>query len=441
MNENEQRLSKKNISELSKKFGYTRSLIDHWVESFGYKKTVDILEYIRRPYSSLWVQVNKSRIDVDSLIEIFEDLEFKVKKSDYFDDILEIDVVQDDLNEYYNELKKKNSNNDGYVYPRIVVDRESAQSIAMGKDVFSYSITNFDNFTKDQLVEIRDKNNNLIAIAKTEVNSNEIAKLSLNIIAKVVKSWAYEPAITELTYYRRGYYNVLTPSQVIGVKSLYLDRSDNILVMSVDKGDASAYIAELTEHKTPITVIANNSTHIKVIRKQLKRIKSKAIRVLSYPFADFVKSIHNIRYTSIYLELRNSRTAILPTFTSNLDLYRLKDIVKSQRKIIDNLYHCLHANASISLVNHSIDVLENEIMFNKVISRSYYEAQGFPQEIGSLIKKGSLSRRKDKNLDKFIEGREFQHNSSTIFLDPLKMANSGGFVSKFKFVLKKRDSL
>ncbi|MHA1302691.1 MAG: PUA domain-containing protein [Candidatus Heimdallarchaeaceae archaeon] len=423
MNESNQ-ITKKDIKDLSKEYGYTHSLVEHWVTTFGLNKTRELLTYIRKPYSSIWVQVNESRIDVDSLIEIFEELDFDVKKNPFFEDILELEVHQYDLSSYDQS------------HPKIVVDRESAQSIAVGKDVFSYGVLSYDEFKKGEKIEIVDRDQNLIAIAEAEVNSSEIPTLQLNIVARVKKSWGLEPPITELGYYRRGYYNILTPPQVIGVKSLYLDSLENILVMSVDKGDVAGYIAELTEHKSPITVLAQNIKHVRAIRKQMKRFKSKAIRVVSTPFMDFVKAQHTLKYTSVYMELSNSRTAVIPSFTSNLSLNRLKKMVKTQKQIIENLYHCLHPNASISNVNHSLDVLENEQLFNAIISKTYFEAQAFPSEIRELQKRGVLGPRQDTT--KFVKVSEVSHKSSTIFLDPIKTENTGGYISKFKLVLRKR---
>ena len=414
----------KEINLISKRYHYKTSLIKHWIEDFGKVKTEEFLQFSKSPYSSLWVQVNTSKIDIDSLFDIFEELEFDVIKNPLFDDILEVKVNQFDLSDY-------NKN-----YPVIKVDRESAQSIAMGREVFSYGVTGYEFLEKGENVEIRDAANNLIAIGKSEVSSKEIPSLKLNIVAKVIKSWGFEPPITELSYYRKGFYNILTPTQIFGVKSMYFENNDNILVLSVDKGDTALYIAERTNHKIPITVVAQNRNHLRAIQRQIRRVKTKAIRVISAPFLSFIQDVHTIKYTSVYLELQNSRTAVLPTFSSNLNFPTLRKMVSKQKKVTDLLYKCLVPNASISLITHSIDTLENELLFNHIKSKSYHEPQAFPPEIRELQKNGKIGYR--DYLDERIIDDSFAHKSSTAFIDPIDIKNTGGYLMKYKFALKKK---
>jgi len=411
-------------TEILKRFQYSPSLLYHWIDSFGLNDTMKILEQLRNPPYSIWVQVNTDKIDLDSLYNIFEENEFKVQKHTLFDDFLEVII------------EKKEISENGSNYPVIRIDIESATNIALGKDVHTSAITKHDRFSTGEKVRIVDLAGSTIAIGESEVESREISNLNQRIIARVIDSFGYIPPLTEMREYRRGFFNILTPAQTIGVKSLYLDRRDNILVMSVDRGEVAGYIAKITNHKCPITVVARNEMHLKAINRQLERIKSKAIRVIHASFLHFLKELHEIKYSSVYIELPNSRTAFMPVFSSNLSVSKIKQMSKNQTNVISKLYRCLHEQASISYITHSIDYLENENVFKTILEKAYYDSQSFPEEIRILQNQNKLKTRKPE----FNKERLYQkeHENATIFLDPIKTENIGGFISKFKF--KQKDS-
>ncbi len=409
-------------TEILKRFQYSPSLLYHWINSFGLTETMNILEQLRKPPNSLWIQINTDKIDYDSLYDIFEENEFNVQRHTLFDDFLEVKV------------EKRKITEKSFTYPTIRVDIESASNISLGKDVHTSAVTKHDRFSTGERVRIADLAGSTIAIATSEVESNEISNLSQRIIARVTDSFGYVPPLTEMKEYRKGYFNILTPAQTIGVKSLYLDSKDNILVMSVDRGEVAGYIAKITNHKCPITVVARNEMHLKAIKKQLERIKSKAIRVIHAPFLHFLKERHEIKYSSIYIELPNSRTALMPVFSSNLSIGKLKQMVKNQISILSNLYRCLHGQASLSYITHSLDYLENESVFKAIMEKAYYDSQSLPEEIRLLQNKNKLKTRKPELNEERLY--QMEHEKATIFLDPTKTENIGGFIAKFKFKQK-----
>ncbi|MHA2308463.1 MAG: PUA domain-containing protein, partial [Candidatus Heimdallarchaeaceae archaeon] len=398
------------------------SLLNHWITSFGLDKTLKIIENLRKPYDTIWVQVNTNRIDIDSLRMIFEDMEYNVKKHHLFEDFLEVEVEKRDFSVEDSEI------------PSVIVDIESSSNISLGKDVQTASIVKNDKFVSGDKVKVLDHTGSIIALGVAEVNSKEISSLSQMTVVKVSDSLGYAPPLTELSVYRRGSFNILTPVQAVGVKSLYLDRLDNILVASNDRGEVASYIAELTKHKTPITVIAQNELQVKAITRQIERIKTKAIRLLHVPFLTFLRERHEMKYSSVYLGLQNSRTAVKPVFSSNLSAGKLREMVKAQTDIITYLFRGLHENASITFTTHSMDYLENEGIFKKILEKAYYESQSFPEEIRVLQSKKILKAREVPMLD--TKGIKLDLKNSSIFLDPIETNNIGGFLAKFKFEQK-----
>ena len=409
-------------SDIVKKFQYTSDLLYHWIEAFGLDESLKFLEQFRQPFDSLWVQVNTTRVDFDSMIDIFEEMEFEVNKHPWFEDFLEVKVIRKEIEE------------DVLLYPVVKVDRESASTIALGKDVHTASITSHNSFLSGDKVRIMDFAGNIIALGTAMVNSKEILSLKQQVVVKVTDSLGYVPPLTELREYRRGFFSILSPTQAIGVKSMYLDSKDNILVMSGDRGEVASYIAELTNNKCPITVVARNKMQLKAIRKQVERLKVKAVRLLQAPFQNFLKERQEMKFTSVYLEPQNSRTAVIPTFASNLSLKRLEKMSSDQIEIISNLYRVLHKEASISYITHSIDYLENEFVFQKILEKAFYEAQSFPIKIRNLQKKKIVNSRDKGGLEIIKTGKE--QELSTIFLNPITIKNIGGFISKFKFIKK-----
>ncbi|MCG3222110.1 MAG: hypothetical protein H7641_12100 [Candidatus Heimdallarchaeota archaeon] len=408
--------------ELVKQYDYADSLLNHWITTFGLDKTLKIIENLRKPYDTIWVQVNKSRIDFDSLRMIFEDMECEVQKHHLFEDFLEVKVEKRDFSIEDPEI------------PSVIVDIESSSNISLGKDVHTAAIVKNDKFVSGDKVKVLDHTGSIIALGVAEVNSKEIQSLSQMTVVNVSDSLGYIPPITELSVYRRGFFNILTPVQAIGVKSLYLDKMDNILVASSDRGEVACYIAELTNHKTPITVIAQNELQVKAITRQIERVKTKAIRLLHVPFLTFLRERHEMKYSSVYLGLQNSRTAIKPVFSSNLSAGKLREMVKAQTDIVTYLFRCLHENASITYTTHSMDYLENEGIFKKILEKAYYESQSFPEEVRILQTKKVLKAREAPILD--TKGISMDLKNSSIFLDPIETGNIGGFLAKFKFKLK-----
>ncbi|MHA1829831.1 MAG: PUA domain-containing protein, partial [Candidatus Heimdallarchaeaceae archaeon] len=411
--------------DISMQYDYKFGIIEHWIKTLGLSKTKEYLETLRKPYNSVWLQVNTSKIDYDSLFTIFDEMEFKVSKHPYFDDFLEIKVEEREA------IKDEQ-------LPQVTIDREAVPNVALGKDVITATITDFTEFNSGERVKIVDLSGNLIATGIAEVESKEIPALSQRVVVKVTNSLAYIPPLTELRVYRRGYFNILTPIQALGIKSMYLSKKDNVLVMSGDKGDVSCYIAELTNHKVPITVIAINEMQLKALNKQIKRIQTKAIRVLHIPYSSFLKEVHKVKFSSVYVEPPNSRSAVLPSFSSILTIKRLKAYVRYQKQLVNHLYRCLYENASISYVTHSLDVEENEYVFKNVLEKAYYTAQSFPIEIRKLQNRGIFESR--KNIDIIKELYSEDYHQSTIFLDPIKTNNSGGFLAKFKLKKSKTSS-
>jgi 16S rRNA C967 or C1407 C5-methylase (RsmB/RsmF family) len=209
---------------------------------------------------------------------------------------------------------------------------------------------------------------------------------------------------------------------------------DNVLVASSDRGEVACYIAEQTKHKTPITVIATNELQVKAITRQIERIKTKAIRLLHVPFLSFLKEVHEMKYSSVYLGLPNSRTAVKPVFSSNLSAGRLRDMTKLQADTTTYLYRCLNENASVTYTTHSMDYLENEGIFKKILEKAYYESQSFPEELRILQSKKVLKSREVSIID--TKGFKLDIKNSSIFLDPIETNNIGGFLAKFKFKQK-----
>ncbi len=409
-------------SDIVKKFQYASGLLYHWIESFGLDETLKLLDQLRQPFDSLWVQVNTNRIDFDSLIDIFEEMEFEVNKHPWLEDFIEV------------KASRKEIEDDILLLSVVKVDRESATTIALGKDVHTASITSHNSFLTGDKVRIMDFAGNIIALGNAMVNSKEILTLKQQVVVKVTDSLGYVPPLTELKEYRKGYFSILSPTQAIGVKSMYLDSKDNILVISSDRGEVAGYIAELTNNKCPITVVAQNKLQLKAIRRQVNRLQNKAIRILHSPLHNLLKEKHEVKYTSVYIEPQNSRTAVIPTFASNLSLKRMEKMSSDQIDVITNLYRLLHKDASISYVTHSIDYLENELVFQKILEKAFYEAQSFPMEIRNLQKKKILSSREIGLTELIKQGKE--QELSTIFINPTAIKNVGGFVSKFKFSAK-----
>jgi len=280
MNPSESQNEKSLLSaDLMKKFQYSASLLNHWLETFDLNQTLELLDGLRLPYSSIWVQVNTRKVDYYSLFDIFEERGFFVNKHPFFDDFIEVKVQKKKIPENTREL------------PIIRVDHESTTNISLGRDVQTANIMNHDEFDAGETVCIADYVNNIIAVGKAQVKSSEIKKLKQKNVVKVTDSLAFAPPLTELKEYRKGFFSIMTPTQVIGVKSMEFDTKDNILVMTTDKGDVANYIAELTNYKVPITVLAANDMQVKALRKNVERTKNKAIRILHRPFLNFVREI------------------------------------------------------------------------------------------------------------------------------------------------------
>lgn len=405
--------------EIIDRFMYHPSLLHRWLEQLGINYTIDLLSTLRKPNDSIWVQVNKSKIDFDSLLDIFEDMEFKANKHPLFDDFIQVKIG---LNQFDSTEK---------ILPMIKVDRESTTSIALGKDVNSTNITEVNQFFAGDTVRIIDFIGNIIAVGIAEIHSTEVKDKTVRVAAKNIKSLGVTPQLTELMVYRRGYFNILTPIQAFSVKSTYLKPDDNILVMTGDKGDVACYIAELTNNKCPITVIVNNKLQLKAARRQVERTKSKAIRIIRRPFLKYLNEHQEMKYSVVLLEPQNSRTAIMPTFSSNLGVTKLDTFAEAQKEVITNLYRCLYDSATITYFTHSVDISENEGVYNHALSKAYYEDHKFTEEIRQLQKKKKVSYR-ELPEETYLE-YTFEHKNSTIYIDPVKINNSGGYIAKFKF--------
>ncbi len=403
-------------ADLMKKFQYSASLLNRWLEVFGLDQTLELLNRLRSPYSSMWVQVNTRKVDYYSLFDIFEERGHTVRKHPYFDDFMEVEVQKRELSGYSRDL------------PIIRVDHESTTNIALGRDVQTADIMNHDEFDAGETVCVADYVNNILAVGKTQVKSSEITKLTQKTVVKVTSSLAYAPPITELREYRRGFFSILSPAQAIGVKSMEFDTKENILVLSTDKGDVANYISEITNYKVPITVVAANEMQVKALKKNVNRTKNKAIRILHRPFSTFVRELHEIKYTSFFLEPQNSRTAVIPVFSSNLSTDRLQQFSMKQQQLIGELYRCSHGKASITYITHSIDYLENEEVFQNTISKAYLDNQELPKIIKDLKKSKKIVSRSPPENYKTIE-KELK--KSTVYLDPLTTDNTGGFIAKF----------
>ena len=402
--------------DLLRKFSYSSSLLEHWLEVFGIDYLLKLINYLRMPMKSLWIQVNTNKIDFDSLLEIFYEHDYIAKKHELFEDFIEMDIQQKDFDTQLENL------------PILRVDHESSTGIALGKDVQTADVTRYDNFETGDKVCVLDGASNVIAKGIAEVNSSEISNLTQRSVVKVKDSLAYAPPLTEMRIYRRGYFNILTPIQAIAVNTMSLGLKDNILVMSNDKGDVASYIAEKTQDKVPITVIAQNEMQTNAIRKNLERSNSKAIRVHRSSFLKFLNEHHEIKYTAVYLEPQNSRTAVIPVFSSNLSFGKLKQFAEKQEKIVTNLYKCLHKETSITYVTHSVDYLENEGVFKSTLEKAYYTNQKHKKIIKKLKDLNKISSR---NVSSEYENIKEQLQESSIYLDPITTRNSGGFVCNF----------
>ncbi len=403
-------------ADLMKKFQYSASLLNHWLEVFDLSKTLELLDGLRSPYNSMWVQVNIRKIDYYSLFDIFEEKGYIARKHPFFDDFIEVEVQKKELSGYSRDL------------PIIRVDHESTTNIALGRDVQTANIMNHDEFDSGETVCIADYVNNILAVGKTQVKSSEITRLTQKAVVKVSSSLAYAPPITELREYRRGFFSIMSPTQAVGVKSMEFDSKENILVMSTDKGDVANYISEITNYKIPITVLAANEMQVKALRKNVDRTKNKAIRILHRPFLTFVREIPEIKYTSFFIEPQNSRTAVIPVFSSNLGIDRLQQFSENQQKLIGELYRCSHGKASITYITHSIDYLENEEVFQNTLSKAYLDNQELPETIRKLKKSKTIESRTPPENYKEIEK---ELDKSTVYLDPLTTNNTGGFIAKF----------
>jgi len=314
-----------------------------------------VVEKLFTPSKRYYMRVNTLLITPGELIDIFrEKYGIKLYQDPFVDEAVYI-IVQGPYNV-------------PVVDKKIVVDKNAAESIVLGANVYAPGVINYDDFRKGEEVNIVAPNGKIIALAVTEKSSDELKSIKKGVIAKTIKSLYKLPPIRDLEEYRAGlFYPQSLPAMLVS-KIIKPKPREIIIDCCAAPGGKTTHLIQLSRGLAKIISIDRSIQKVLKIVENIKRLRQP-------------ENIHfhvgDARYIDLYYPLLKADKAIIDPPCSALGVRPKISIDKTFKDVINNSRYQIQFIKAVSRVlKHggllvystcTITFLENEYIAKKAL--------------------------------------------------------------------------
>ncbi len=220
-----------------------------------------VLEALTRPNKYYTVRVNTLKTDVDTVLDEFKRMGYKVKKHKEINELI--------LFEY--ERNEKIDIHENLVY----VDKFTAESAMMGANVYAPGVLKIVRGKGDKAT-VLSINGIPVAEGVLAKNFNESLRKRKGIVVNVEKSLYMLPSFRESDLFLKGYIYPQSLPALVAVRALEPEPNEKILDMCAAPGGKTSYIAQLTKNKAKIIAVDRSRKKVKKLRENLEILGCKA---------------------------------------------------------------------------------------------------------------------------------------------------------------------
>uniref|UniRef100_A0A7J3KEM6 tRNA (cytosine(72)-C(5))-methyltransferase n=3 Tax=Staphylothermus marinus TaxID=2280 RepID=A0A7J3KEM6_STAMA len=220
--------------------------------------TNELIGKLAEPPRRLYLRVNTLRISRDELIFRLRERGVDAKPDSYVEEAI------------YIELKGP------YKVPKldkvIYVDRNTAESVMMGSNLYRPGVQKFSSFNKGDEVTVLSPSGEPVAVVETVVSSNEVLGMVKGLVGINKVSKYRAPPIRELPEYVNGLiYSQSLPS-MIATKLLEPVWNDFIVDLNAAPGGKSTHVIQLTGSRVKLLSIDRNMKKCLKMKEEFSRL-------------------------------------------------------------------------------------------------------------------------------------------------------------------------
>ncbi len=220
-----------------------------------------VLRALAVPNKFYTVRVNTLKADVDSVLQEFKKMGYRVKKHKIIQELI--------LFEY--ERNEKIDIHENLVY----VDKFTAESAMMGANVYAPGV----------LKILRGKGNkatvlsiNGVAVAEGVLveNFKEALRRKSGLVVKVERSLYKLPSFRDSELFLKGYIYPQSLPALVAVLALEPEPNETILDMCAAPGGKTSYIAQLTKNRANIIAVDRSRKKVRKLKETLNTLGCRA---------------------------------------------------------------------------------------------------------------------------------------------------------------------
>jgi len=219
----------------------------------------NLLDLLYKPSKKLYVRVNTMYITRDELIERFRDKGLIVKPDPYVEEAVYFDI--------------EGPFNVPILDKKIVVDKEGAESIMIGANLYAPGIVRYDEFSKGEEVTVIAPNGEPVAVVETTVSSEKLKNMDKGLVGINILSKYRAPPIRDLPEYSEGLFYPQSLPAMLTTRVLNPRPHELILDMNSAPGGKTSHIVQLSHGLARIIAFERNVRKASMTAETLVRLR------------------------------------------------------------------------------------------------------------------------------------------------------------------------
>lgn len=334
-----------NYKELSEYYNFSEDAL-RLLYTVYKKDLVSVLNSLKEPSSRFYVRTNTLKITSHDLITKLKRKNLTFFVDPYFYDAIYTDVyVSEDLPLY----EKK-----------IIVDKQTAESILLGSDLFAPGVLRIDKIRVNDNVTILDQTGDAIGSGIAKMSSKDILIKRNGLAVKILYKKYNIPSINQLDEYFEGLLYPQNYPSIIAAHVLSPKVTDIVVDVCAGIGGKTTGIAQLMKNKGQIFAIERSSRRINRLIENLNRLGIKNVKPIKMDVLLFSKKIKKPFADRVLVDPPCSGLGLRPKIFEKRKLEEIFALVNYQKKILKAAYNLLKPGGILVYSTCTLTIEENE---------------------------------------------------------------------------------
>ncbi|MEM4816844.1 MAG: PUA domain-containing protein [Desulfurococcaceae archaeon] len=321
-----------------------------------------LISELQKPPCRIYVRVNTLYIQPGELIDNFREKGLDVEQDPYIEEAI-----------YF---KLKGPFNIEILDKKIFVNRQCAESMIYGANLYAPGIVGYDQFKSGDELTVIAPSGKPIAIVEAVVSSDELKYMRKGLVGVNVKSVYKAPAIRELPEYINGLIYPQSYPSIITIRALDPKPNELIVDMNSAPGGKTSHVIQYTHGRARLIAFDRNLVKAKQIYDTLNRMrlfKNTIIIPIDSRYIDIDLNLIN-RVDRVIVDPPCSNLGIRPKLLFNKTI---KDIVNAsnyQIQFLKTASKIVKKNGFVIYSTCTLTFEENEYVSLKAMREYGFES-------------------------------------------------------------------